>query len=65
LDLRIVLLVVAYLGASAAGVAQSGALHAAGYAEIVLGLVAFYIVLAELFNDTAPRKSLPLFPLSR
>ena len=32
--------------------------------EIVLGLVAFYIVLAELFNETAQREVLPLFPLA-
>ncbi|HEY2694793.1 MAG TPA: acetate uptake transporter [Pseudonocardiaceae bacterium] len=64
LDLTIILLIVAYLGASPEGVAQSGALHAAGYVEIVLGLVAFYIVLAELFNDVAQRDVLPLFPLA-
>ena len=63
LDLTIILLIVAYLGASSAGVAQSGALSSAGYAEIVLGLVAFYIVFAELFNETAGRDALPLFPL--
>jgi hypothetical protein len=62
LDLTIILLMLAYLGASAAGVAQSGALRAAGYAEIILGLVAFYIVLAELLNETVGRKVLPLFP---
>lgn len=64
LDLTIILLILAYLGASPEGVAQSGALHAAGYVEIVLGLVAFYIVLAELFNDVAQREALPLFPLA-
>lgn len=64
LDLTIILLIVAYLGASPEGVAQSGALRAAGYAEIVLGLVAFYIVLAELFNEVAQRDVLPLFPLA-
>jgi hypothetical protein len=65
LDLTIVLLILAYLGASAAGVAQSGTLRAAGYAEILLGLVAFYVVLAELFNETVGREVLPLFPLAR
>ncbi|HEX3780796.1 MAG TPA: acetate uptake transporter [Pseudonocardiaceae bacterium] len=64
LDLTIILLILAYLGASAAGVAQSGALHAAGYAEIVLGLVAFYLVLAELLNEVVQREVLPLFPLT-
>jgi hypothetical protein len=64
LDLTIVLLIVAYLGAAPEGVAQSGALHAAGYVEIVLGLVAFYIVLAELFNEVVQRDVLPLFPLA-
>jgi hypothetical protein len=64
LDLTIVLLIVAYLGAAPEGVAQSSALHAAGYVEIVLGLVAFYIVLAELFNEVVQRDVLPLFPLA-
>lgn len=65
LDLTIILLIAAYLGASAAGIAQAGALSAAGYVEIVLGLVAFYVVLAELFNATAGRETLPLFPLTK
>ncbi|HEY0806524.1 MAG TPA: GPR1/FUN34/YaaH family transporter [Pseudonocardiaceae bacterium] len=65
LDLTIVLLLVAYLGASAAGAAQTGALHMAGYAEIILAAVAFYIVLAELANETMGRALFPLFPLTR
>jgi uncharacterized protein len=63
LDLTIILLIVAYLGASPAGAPQSGALHAAGYVEIALGLVAFYLVLAELLNEVVGREALPLFPL--
>ncbi|MFI9384976.1 acetate uptake transporter [Kutzneria sp. NPDC052558] len=65
LDLTIVSLLVAYLGASAAGAPLSAALHIAGYAEIVLAGVAFYIVLAELVNETRGRALLPLFPLVR
>ena len=63
LNLTIVLLMVAYLGASAAGAPVSGALHGAGWAEIVLAAVAFYIVLAELANETLQRQVFPLFPL--
>jgi succinate-acetate transporter protein len=63
LAVTIVLLIVAYLGASAAGAPVSGALHGAGWAEIVLAAVAFYIVLAELANETLQRPLFPLFPL--
>jgi uncharacterized protein len=65
LDLVIVLLIVAYLGASSAGVPVAGALHAAGWAEIVLAGVAFYIVLAELANETLHPQLIPVFPLRR
>lgn len=65
LNLVIVLLVVAYLGASSAGAPVTGALHAAGWAEIVLAGVAFYIVMAELANETLHRQLFPLFPLRR
>jgi len=65
LDLTIVLLAVAYLGASSAGVPVSSALHAAGWVEIALAAVAFYVVLAELANDTLRRTVFPLFPLTR
>jgi succinate-acetate transporter protein len=65
LNLVIVLLVVAYLGASSAGAPVTAALHAAGWAEIVLAGVAFYIVLAELANETLQRLLFPLFPLRR
>jgi succinate-acetate transporter protein len=65
LDVTIVLLLVAYLGASAAGAAQTGALHMAGYAEIILAAVAFYLVLAELANETMGRVLFPLFPLTK
>ena len=64
LDLTIVLLMVAYLGASSVGVPVSGALHAAGWVEIALAAVAFYIVLAELANETLRRAVFPLFPLA-
>jgi hypothetical protein len=64
LDLTIVLLMVAYLGASSVGAPVSGALHAAGWVEIVLAAVAFYIVLAELANETLRRAVFPLFPLA-
>jgi succinate-acetate transporter protein len=63
LNLTIVLLIAAYLGASAAGAPATGALHGAGWAEIVLAAVAFYIVLAELANETLQRQVFPLFPL--
>jgi succinate-acetate transporter protein len=43
--------------------ACGGALHGAGWAEIVLAAVAFYIVLAELANETLQRPLFPLFPL--
>jgi succinate-acetate transporter protein len=62
LDIVIVLLVVAYLGGAAP---LTGALHAAGWAEIVLAATAFYIVLAELANETLNRQVFPLFPLHR
>lgn len=65
LDLTIVLLMVAYLGASSAGVPAGPTLHAAGWVEIVLAAVAFYIVLAELANETLRRSIFPLFPLAR
>ena len=65
LNLTIVLLVVAYLGASSAGAPVTSALHAAGWVEIVLAGVAFYIVLAELANETLQRQVFPLFPLRR
>jgi succinate-acetate transporter protein len=65
LDITIISLLIAYLGASAAGAPVAGALHFAGYVEIVLAAVAFYIVLAELANETMARNVFPLFPLSR
>jgi succinate-acetate transporter protein len=65
LNLTIVLLIAAYLGASSAGVPANAALHAAGWAEIVLAAVAFYLVLAELANETLHRQVFPLFPLHR
>src|SRR5580658_5816448 len=65
LNVTIVLLMAAYLGASSAGAPASGVLHTAGWAEIVLAGVAFYIVLAELANETLHRQVFPLFPLSR
>jgi uncharacterized protein len=63
LNVTIALLIAAYLGASAAGAPVTGALHGAGWAEIVLAAVAFYIVLAELANETLQRPVFPLFPL--
>ena len=63
LNVAIALLIAAYLGASAAGVPATAALHGAGWAEIVLAGVAFYIVLAELANETLQRPLFPLFPL--
>ena len=65
LNLTIVLLMVAYLGASSVGVPVDGALKGAGWAEIVLAAVAFYIVLAELANESLGRDVFPLFPLRR
>ena len=65
LNVAIAALIAAYLGASAAGVPATGALHGAGWAEIVLAGVAFYIVLAELANETLQRPLFPLFPLRR
>ena len=65
LTLAIVLLLTAYFGASAAGVPQNSALHAAGWVEIVLAGVAFYLVLAELANETLGRTVFPLFAFER
>ena len=65
LAVTIVLLMVAYLGASSAGAPAESALHAAGWTEIALAAVAFYIVLAELANETLRRSIFPLFPLTR
>jgi hypothetical protein len=39
----------------------SSALKGAGYVEIVLAAVAFYIVMAELANETLGRTIFPLF----
>ncbi len=63
LNVAIAALIAAYLGASSAGVPATAALHGAGWAEIVLAGVAFYIVLAELANETLQRPLFPLFPL--
>ena len=63
LDLIIVLLVTAYFGANSVGVASNGLLHAAGWFEIVLAAVAFYLVLADLANETFGRVLFPVFPL--
>ncbi|WP_329348107.1 acetate uptake transporter [Streptomyces sp. NBC_01261] len=65
LTLTIVLLVTAYLGASSAGVPSDSVLHTAGYVEIALAAVAFYLVLAELTNDIRGRDVFPLFALNR
>jgi succinate-acetate transporter protein len=65
LNLTIVLLLIAYFGASNTGVAVNGALKAAGYTEIALAAVVFYIVLAELANETLGRAVFPLFPFGR
>jgi succinate-acetate transporter protein len=63
LDIVIVLLVAGYFGASSAGVPKSGVIHAAGWFEILLAAVAFYLVLAELANETFGRAFFPLFHL--
>jgi len=65
LTLTIIMLISAYLGASSAGVPQDFSLKAAGYLEIILAAVAFYLVLAELTNENFGRDLLPLFPLNR
>jgi uncharacterized protein len=65
LTVTIVLLMITYLGASSAGAPVTSALHAAGWVEIALAAVAFYIVLAELANETLGRVIFPLFPLGR
>src|SRR5580693_3110903 len=65
LTLAIVLLMIAYFGASSAGAPVSSALKGAGYVEIVLAAVAFYIVLAELANETLGRTVFPLFAFAR
>jgi len=65
LNVTIVLLIAAYLDASSVGAPVNAALHGAGWAEIVLAAVAFYIVLAELANETLQRPVFPLFPLRR
>lgn len=38
---------------------------AAGYAEMVLAAMAWYIVMAEIVNDTLKRQVFPLFPFRR
>ncbi|MGW4911894.1 GPR1/FUN34/YaaH family transporter [Streptomyces sp. NPDC004270] len=65
LTLTIVMLITAHLGASGAGVPQDFALKSAGWLEIVLAAVAFYLVLVELTNENFGRNLLPLFPLNR
>jgi len=65
LTLAIVLLMIAYFGASSAGAPVSSALKGAGYVEIVLAAVAFYIVMAELANETLGRTVFPLFAFAR
>jgi hypothetical protein len=65
LNLVIVFLLIAYLGASSVGVPKTGALHTAGWFEILLAAAAFYLVLAELANETFGRKVFPLFHFNR
>lgn len=55
-------LVVAILGSWRASV---GLTHASGYLEMVLGAMAWYIVLAEVVNDNVKRPIFPLFPFKR
>lgn len=40
----------------------NGTIKAAGYAEMVLAAIAWYIVAAEVINETLQRTILPLFP---
>jgi len=49
--------------ALALGLATTGAMNAAGGSMILSGT--FYIVLAELANETLRRSAFPLFPLAR
>lgn len=40
-------------------------LFAAGYAEMLLAAIAWYIIMAEIVNETIGRAILPLFPIAR
>jgi succinate-acetate transporter protein len=46
-------------------VPSESVLHTAGYVEIVLAAVAFYLVMAELTNEVRGRTVFPLFALNR
>ena len=60
-------LILAFIGnAQLSGTATANSLtKASGYAEMVLAALAWYIVMAEVVNDTIGRALFPLFPFRR
>jgi uncharacterized protein len=55
-------LIVAFIGT---GIPSVPITHAAGYLEIILGAMGWYIVMAELVNETMKRTVFPLFPFKK
>ncbi|HLI38813.1 MAG TPA: acetate uptake transporter [Streptosporangiaceae bacterium] len=55
-------LIVAFVGS---GTGIAGITDAAGYLEMVLGAMAWYIVMAEFVNATVNRSVFPLFPFRK
>lgn len=47
------------------GIGNMSVVKAGGYAELVLGALAWYVVMAEIVNDTVGRSIFPLFPFRR
>jgi uncharacterized protein len=55
-------LIIAFIGS---GTGNAGITHAAGYLEMILGAMAWYIVMAEIVNETLKRQVFPLFPFKK
>jgi len=55
-------LIIAFIGA---GTGIAGVTQAAGYLEMILGAMAWYIVMAEVVNETLKRQVFTLFPFKK
>lgn len=55
-------LIIAFIGA---GTRSAGVTQAAGYLEMILGAMAWYIVMAEVVNETLKRQVFTLFPFKK
>jgi succinate-acetate transporter protein len=47
------------------GATSTGLIHAGGYVEMLLAAMAWYIVMAEIVNETLNRQVFPLYPFKR